>query len=471
MEMRLEVNVYNYSIQIQAFRDNEVALPKTIADILYARRKANRDRIVSRQGDYFPNTKITNDAFQPQGSMAIGTAVQKCFSDEEYDIDDGLIVPRDRLTNQDGKEMTATAARKALCDLLADDRFARQPKLMDNCVRVFYADADSEKHHVDIPIYRTWTDNDGTHLEIASVSGWKESNPTQVNSWCIDLVAQRNLSVDGWGTQTRQLVQLMKRFCRSRQAWLELLPNGMKLTMLVVEACSKYEPRLDQAIRHLFTRLSMRLSESKVIRNLAHPLLPEITRSGADPNVVELKKRIDDALVHLYGLDSPDHNSCEAARAAWENVFKTNGFFAQYDNVAKASVTKRPIWCAMPSWPMDLKYPVTLAAKIDPTSLKGERYLGNDAEPIPKGLSLNFKLAVPESVNKFDTYWQIVNTGDEAKDAKGLRGGFEKSQTAGHGGLRRPESTGYSGRHWIEAFVVRNGICVGRSGPFYVNVG
>ena len=61
-------------------------------------------------------------------------------------------------------------------------------------------------------------------------------------------------------------------------------------------------------------------------------------------------------------------------------------------------------------------------------------------------------------------YWQVVNTGKAAKEAGGLRGKIFE------GGMVRWEHTEYHGKHWIECFIVRNNICVARSGKFFVNI-
>jgi hypothetical protein len=66
----------------------------------------------------------------------------------------------------------------------------------------------------------------------------------------------------------------------------------------------------------------------------------------------------------------------------------------------------------------------------------------------------------------FFVKWRVVNTGEEAARANGLRGTFY-----GEGdGKVHWESTLYTGVHWVEAFLVnrRNNKCVGRSERFFV---
>ena len=69
----------------------------------------------------------------------------------------------------------------------------------------------------------------------------------------------------------------------------------------------------------------------------------------------------------------------------------------------------------------------------------------------------------------YEVHWQVVNTGAEAYKANGLRGGFYKGTTETHGTVRK-ENTEYKGKHWIECFIVKDGICCARSGEFVVNI-
>lgn len=61
-------------------------------------------------------------------------------------------------------------------------------------------------------------------------------------------------------------------------------------------------------------------------------------------------------------------------------------------------------------------------------------------------------------------FWQVVNTGAEARNRGQLRGSFEA------GTRFKDETALYRGDHFIEAFLIRGGVCVARSGPFAVSV-
>jgi hypothetical protein len=73
-----------------------------------------------------------------------------------------------------------------------------------------------------------------------------------------------------------------------------------------------------------------------------------------------------------------------------------------------------------------------------------------------KGRSLTFRITQCDVPQPYDVYWKVRNRGDEAAHQRALRGEI----TAG--GHTKTESTAYRGSHWVECYVVRNGVCVAR---------
>jgi hypothetical protein len=344
----MEADMFDYSDAIDAFFDEKVKLSTIFKEKLYDHRKANRDRLISRLPEMFGLT-IDESCFKPQGSMAMQTIIQTRFADEEYDIDDGIVFEKEDLKNDQGEYYSTKDIRENIRKALEDDRFLRQPKLCKNCVRVFYSEEDKEKHHVDFPIYRTFEDdNDSIIRELANEETWLESDPTQVNSWFFDEIATRNKQKDGKGTQLRVLIQLLKRFARSRQDWD--MPNGMKLTMLSAECQETFFEKTDEAFRELLKNIASRLEKSKIIKNLAHPDKPEITKTDNDTNVNNLKDKIETAIDKLAVLDNHDCDR-KTARKVWDWIFMSDGYFDDFND--KNEDSHNGIASSSPSYPVD----------------------------------------------------------------------------------------------------------------------
>ena len=299
----------DYTYQLDKFYEKRIKLPTDMRDMLLNHRTANANRLIARLAELHPKVRIGAANFQSQGSFAMDTVLQTRFTKEEYDIDYGVVIRRSQLVNEDGSEMTGDEARELVREALRDKRFNRQPKVMSNCVRVFYADEDDYAHHVDIPVYREFENNQGkTVMELAGENGWTISNPTRVNVWLEDLVEEKNKASAGSGSQMRRMIKWLKRFCRSRNADTDSdwdLPNGMKLTMLVQE-CFLARARDDVAFYDTLVSMKTRLAWNRVILNLADESLikPALTKTFSDQNVLNLHDRIEEAIGALAVLHS-----------------------------------------------------------------------------------------------------------------------------------------------------------------------
>ena len=125
-------------------------------------------------------------------------------------------------------------------------------------------------------------------------------------------------------------------------------------------------------------------------------------------------------------------------------------------------------------WPLNLqkKYKVHLDAEI----YKGNVRVGclnSEGRIVSSGLDIKF-FAKTKAGAECHIHWQVVNTGRHAAEANCLRGGYFLARGFRGGISQDPrvnwEPTEYTGKHWVECFVVKEGECVGRSGRFFVNI-
>jgi hypothetical protein len=121
-----------------------------------------------------------------------------------------------------------------------------------------------------------------------------------------------------------------------------------------------------------------------------------------------------------------------------------------------------------PTWPVaQIGTVAIVGATMERSGFRTAAFT-SDGPALPRNAKLTFQAAT--SIDPpYTVYWQVVNTGQAAVDARQLRGGFDRVET-NPGLLSRTENTLYAGAHSIECFIVKNGYCVARSGPFVVNI-
>lgn len=58
----------------------------------------------------------------------------------------------------------------------------------------------------------------------------------------------------------------------------------------------------------------------------------------------------------------------------------------------------------------------------------------------------------------YNIYWKVKNRGEEAKRRNLVRGQIIKTNSKTH-----TEATQFKGEHFVECFIVKNGVCVART--------
>lgn len=175
-------------------------------------------------------------------------------------------------------------------------------------------------------------------------------------------------------------------------------------------------------------------------------------------------KSVRDILIRSFG-DAPGKRVSNAytgqppgaQKPAMSRFRRVAGRVLRFDVAHK----EQPRWHVSPT-----AYQAAVKAKYRRKGFRPTAFRSNSS-PLPKHVSIDFK--VETNVPKpYRVYWQVVNTGNEAGKAGQLRGDFYESSSSGKS---RSEATAYEGMHWVEGFVVKDNLCVARTGEFVVNVG
>lgn len=118
-------------------------------------------------------------------------------------------------------------------------------------------------------------------------------------------------------------------------------------------------------------------------------------------------------------------------------------------------------------WREQITGTVTVSGFVYPGSPRSKVRWPLTQRAVPRNCCLRFEVStsLPEP---YEIKWQVVNTGAEAALDSCLRGReFEDGNWNKH---THWEATQYRGTHWVEAFVVKDGVCVARSRPIRVRV-
>lgn len=161
-----------------------------------------------------------------------------------------------------------------------------------------------------------------------------------------------------------------------------------------------------------------------------------------------------------YGQEAIDAEG-EAARAKiWRKVF--GKYFPKSDTVAKSAqygFDKEEF--IEDRYPIDVRYNIELDCEIrEGTAFRDRlrRKLRN-RERVPIGRHLRFYVAECNVPGNYQLFWKVRNRGRDAIDREMLRG--EITPDKGNG-KEKIETSSFSGRHYVEIFAVKDGICVAR---------
>jgi hypothetical protein len=306
--------MYDCNDDVLAFHNDKVTLTQPLRTAMRDRRNANRKRLKDRLKE---SSLPLPQQFIKQGSYAMLSMVQD--DDNDYDIDDGVYFAEEDLKDGDGNPFSPEATRQLVCDALKDDRFKKQPKVLKNCVRIYY----DEGYHVDMPIYRI-RKIDGEY-ELASGDRWTVSRAADVEKWFYATNEAKSPDTEN-GRQFRRIVRDAKKFARSRNAWKDEIASGFAITKLAEECYVPDERREDVALRETMRSMFKRLLGSLEIW---HPTTPGVRLTEADdPGAAFLRDKLSDALENLKVLDNQACTS-KQARKAWDEVFNTDFFSAR----------------------------------------------------------------------------------------------------------------------------------------------
>ncbi len=474
-------------------------------------------------GDWLNRDASTLKQYNPkvyiQGSFRLGTTIKPYSEEEDYDVDlvceldfDKASITQQELKNALGVEMKSYAERYDM----------KEPHPSSRCWRLDYA-AGAQFHLDALPAIPDgthqrflleqkglknlqWADtaiaitdeNDISYKSRTAI--WPHSNPKGYSAWFYSrmrevyelrrravMLTEKRASVEeipGYKVKTplQSVVQILKRHRDMTVDDAEVRPISIIITTLAAQAYNG-ENTIHEALFNILSTMDDFIEYKGGVTWIPNPTDPLENFADKWAKHPERETAFRDWLQKAR-KDFGEVSSMEDFKAVGEYMAPVLGRKLVESVVNKRTSTKKGLASALslfsflspphrekPRWPMALTNTVQIyeaTYKRDNVGGAMARKFQSDGAAIPPNCSLVFKArtTVPEP---YEVWWQVVNNGQEASFHGNLRGGFNQ-EISGAEGLTHNETSLYKGTHTIECFIVKNGVCMAKSGQFVVNI-
>jgi hypothetical protein len=445
-------------------------LEQEFSDFLKNKVNLNKSRVdVAEAGiETMKNFLKANDVFSelfidaiPQGSFRQETIIKPVDSDMDFDVD--LLVemqavedwePKDYLIKL-SEEFKATDRYKDLVDTRGKER----------CVTIDY----ENDFHIDVVPSITV----GSSCYIMN-KATNQFEPTDGDGYAEWFARQNALTGNKHLTKVTRLLKYIRDDRGRFETKSILLTTLLGNQVLSTDQQNIHYQDLATSFVTLMGRLDSFLQSNQTMPTVLNPVLS--TENFNRKWTADKYSKFRDAIHEIAVASSDAYSETDEAESLkkWQKVFGDG--FVTSSNDEDTEITEQESSAIslgdyshrrMPTWPKSIQGTV----EITKCRVGGRvnMSVSSNAWPIPNGCDLDYFAEVSGISGPYEVWWQVVNTGDHARDENCLRGNFEAPKDPNKP-LQQRESSGYTGKHWIQCFIVKNGYLVAESKPFFLNV-
>lgn len=450
------MSMYDLSSKFASFYNDSVVLSQAKQTNLHSKKDLNIQRLKDGLKEYNEenNTSYSVAETCVQGSVAMSTVVQN--EDGDYDIDVAVVFDKSTLGDK-GAQATRNMVANAL--QRKTKQFNAEPEVKTSCVRIKYSDG----YHIDFAIYRRHYDIENKRwiYEHAGTT-WTERELKDLTKW----FTEQNKASNG---NLRKVVRLSKMFCKSRDTWKNM-PSGLLQTVLCDEKLQDSYDRIDElfyyTMKEIVVRLETDVSVAAPVDN-GRDLTP---RQIDTQKMTNWKNRLKSKLEDLDVLFKSDCTK-EDALQAWYGFFNHDFWNEQLSESSNYSQFSTLIIKSVRSfsdteqfiedlYPVNLSYSCKVSCYVSGDGWR-PKLLSEFLSLLRRYLPHNFEIrCVMEYTNcppPYKIFWKVKNVGPEAERRNQLRGQIvEKGKTL-------VEHSRFFGNHYIECYIIKNGVCVAKS--------
>lgn len=280
------------------------------------------------------------------------------------------------------------------------------------------------------------------------------------------------------------LVKMMKSWwqyqCEERQPDVERpKPKGFWIECLTAESFDRTQGNWADLFIAVLSAISERFTGVSEVPQLQDPGLPDQTlKTSMTLDEFQVFMGIVEDNLNL-AIAARDHEDDLESSILWRDIF--GDLFPLFEEETTESEDRNAALALGVTPEIEvLRWPKRLTKKrkvrIDAYIYFGDvrkQGINSNGRVLPADWDIRFK-AMTNVRGDYEVFWQVVNTGKHAQEEGGLRGQLFKAKYRDGKPSIDPlvswERTEYTGKHWIQCFIIQNGYCVAESKKFYVNI-
>ncbi|QQS59471.1 hypothetical protein IPN35_01090 [Candidatus Peregrinibacteria bacterium] len=395
--------------------------------------KKKYNGVCKKLHDYFYDTEYDGNTKFLFGSYKKNTAIRP-FTDDQ-DVDVLFKMPEDDFAKFDNQDNGQSALLSLVRKVLMDSKYALgdKPKAWGKVILIKTSDG---THNIEL--LPAFEQDDKTFLIPNTENGgeWETFDPRSELKRFNDSNSESN-------RLTAELSRMIKRW---KQEVSSLSIKSFEIEDFVIDFLEGYED-VDSPY-------------SQVVKDFFEYLHDCV--DGNNKSFVQTAK--DRA---TKAIEYEENEKFEKATEEWRKVFGDS--FPSYSTSKSAFAGLLALGdyshCEPLRWNEQRSHRVSIDAYLyRPDKKTKSGGVNSDGRTLPNQLWWIKFVANTNARGDFQYYWQVVNTGEHARSSDGLRGDIFQGYQV------RWEQTQYTGKHWIECYVVQNGACIARSGKFLVNI-
>ncbi|MEU6006328.1 cyclic GMP-AMP synthase DncV-like nucleotidyltransferase [Streptomyces sp. NPDC047453] len=391
----------------------------------------------------------------PQGSYAHRTMIDPVGKYDEFDAD--VLLEMDENLDWSPRDYVEELYKA----FRASGRYRHMVSRHAHCVKVDYAN----EFHIDVVPYLERhgsyyvTNRDDDVFEL--------TNPEAFNEW----LDEKNRITTGRLIKVIRLFKYLRDYKNTfsaRSIILNILLGGRVNSVLLLGDPKRYSD-LPTAFMNILSDLNDYLQANPQMPSVDDPSCPgqNFNHRWSEDQYQNFRNRVQ--LYYTWARAAYDEEGRDESIRLWRKIFGDSFAETSVAPLAKsttASFTARDLTdteqfldrdYGIPEI-LDARYRVRLTATVRAKPGFRTFNLRRHGNVVGRDRNIEFRVSECTVPGSYQIYWKVKNTGAEAMSANCLRGKIEQDD----GSRYRSEPTKYQGKHYVECYVVQNGVCVAK---------